>query len=320
MNEGKQFIKDLAHGSRVSSIFSVKYKHPPRGYRNGFMFTVGLADMSGEIEATYWGGSNPNTVHEVYDSFKEDDVISVSGIVGTFKERLKIDVDPDSGGMAPAEEYDADWFVARSTRDVDELLLTILKTAESMENIHLQELLRSFFKDADFVEKIKKAPAAMYIHHACIGGLLEHTLNVLNICEGVWDIYPSMDRDLLLSGAILHDIGKIQEFKVTTNIKISEEGMLLGHISVGLEMLQHRIRELEGFPEELAMKLSHIILSHHGKGEYGSPREPQFPEAAVVHYADEMDAKIFQYIRIKEDADTEDFHVYSKRLGQIYLK
>lgn len=341
----KRFVSDLEYGDKVSSVFSVKYKHPPRQYKNGFMFTVGLSDKTGEVGATYWGGTNLGKIQSVYDAFGVHDVVHITGLVGQFNEKLKIDINEKLGEISKAEEYDIENFVARTDKNIDEMLIDLFDIIGSISNPHLKALLDSFFGDADWSEQFKNAPAAMYIHQAYIGGLLEHTLNVANICMAIHNAYPSMDKDLLFTGAILHDIGKIKEFQVTTNIGISEVGMLRGHIPIGEGMLLEKIKEVEEnsrhyqsdemakgrlddylamgpgeFPEVLKSKLAHIILSHHGRGEYGSPKEPQFPEAAAIFYADECDAKIFQYVRAKADASTEDFHIYNKRLGQIYLR
>lgn len=317
----KQFIKDLEFGKKVESNFSVKYRHPLREYVNGFMFVIGLADKTGEIEAMYWGGRNLEKVKGVYESFRDGDVVYVSGIVGEFRDKLKIDINEGEGAIRKIEEYEIKDFIAETERNVEEMASEVREIINSIGNQHLKFLINSFFNDSEFFEEFKKAPAAMYIHHACVGGLLEHTLGVVKLCEAACSIYPQMDRELVLTGAILHDIGKLKEFRVTTNIKISEEGTLRGHIIIGDELVQKKIKSIEGFPEALRLKLSHIILSHHGSNEYQSPKEPQFPEAVAVHYADEFDSKLYQYTEIKEKAkESSDFRAYSKRLGEVYLK
>lgn len=317
----KQFVKDLEFGKKVESKFSVKYRHPPREYMNGFMFVVGLADKTGEIEAMYWGGKNLEKVRNVYESFREGDVVYVLGVAGEFRDKLKIDVNEGEGSIRKTEEYEIEDFIAESERNVEEMASELREIINSISSSHLKSLLNCFFGDSKFFEEFKKAPAAMYIHHACIGGLLEHTLGVVKLCGAACSIYPQMDRELVVTGAILHDIGKLRELRVTTNIKISEEGMLRGHIIIGDELVQKKIKSIEGFPEALRLKLSHIILSHHGSNEYQSPKEPQFPEAVAVHYADEFDAKLYQYMEIKEKAkESNDFRAYSKRLGGVYLK
>lgn len=316
-----QFVDKLILGERVESQFSVKYKHPVREYGKpfkGYMFVLGLADRTGEIELTYWGGRNKEDVQNLYDSIKENDVISVVGIVGRFKENLKIDVNEGTGKLEKTEDFDIEDFVP-SAKDMDKKEKEFFEIKNSVENPYLKKLLELFFDDREFFEKFRKAPAAMYIHQAYIGGLLEHTLNVAKICNFLSSVYP-LDKDILLASALLHDIGKIREFQVTTNIKQTEEGMLRGHITIGEEMILEKIKQIKDFPEVLKMKIAHIILSHHGNNEFGSPKEPQFSEAIAVYYADEFDSKLTQWIKIIQEADTEDFRIFSKRLGQVYLK
>jgi 3'-5' exoribonuclease len=317
--EKGQFICDLKFGDSVKGCFSVKYKHPPKEYKNGFMFTIGLADKTGEIEATYWGGKNKEKVRQIYDQFKEGDVISITGVVGEFRNRLKIDINEENE-IKKSTEYRLEDFVPKTEKNVDEMLLELREKISLIKNPNLRALLEAFFNDNDFVQKFKTAPAAMYIHHAYLGGLLEHTLNVVKLCQSTHKLYPQLNLDLLLAGSLLHDIGKTKEFVVTTNIKVSEEGMLRGHIVLGEEMMLKKVNKIPNFPRNLKMKLSHIILSHHGETSFGSPKQPQFAEAAAIYYADECDSKVNQYIKAKEMATTEDFRTYTKRLGEIYLK
>jgi 3'-5' exoribonuclease len=315
----KQFISDLKFGERVNSKFSVKYKHPPKEYKNGFMFTVGLADKTGEIEATYWGGKDEKVVKLLYDGFGENDVVIITGAVGEFRGRLRIDIN-EGDKIEKCTEYNFEDFVSKTDKDIEAMTGELLAIASSVKNSYLKSLLDSFLNNPSFLRKFKLAPAAMYIHQAYIGGLLEHTLNTAKLCKYMHALHPQLDLDLMLTGAILHDIGKIKEFIVTTNIKVSEEGMLRGHIILGEEMVMKKINHIPDFPENLRMKISHMLLSHHGDGEFGSPKKPQFAEAAAVYHADECDSKIHQYIKQKEAATTEDFRTYSKHLGEIYLR
>jgi len=318
-----QFIKDLRNNDPVESTFSVKYKHPPKKYVKGLMFGIGLTDRTGEIEATFWGkAGEEESVRKTYDSFQVNDIVVVSGKIGEFRNKLKINIDPEDGGIRKAKpsEYSIEDFIPRTNQDVEKIVENIKAIIQSFENPHLKRLLELFFEDENFMRSFKRVPAAMYMHHACIGGLLEHIWEVVQICQTAAAIHTSLNKDLLLAGAILHDCGKIEEFNVTTNIKVSEVGMLRGHISLGEEMVIEKIRSIKDFPSELKMKLLHIVLSHHGKKENGALKEPQFPEAATIYYADELSSKVTQYIRLKKDVDTEDFRTYSKTLGEIYLR
>ncbi len=318
----KQFISDLKVGDKIDSYFSVKYKRPIEMYTKGFRFRAGLADKTGEVELNYWGDKNKESIQNIYKNFDEGDVISVRGIVGEFRDNLKIDVNLESGYLKKLEsnEYDIETLLGKTNQDTNSMLNYIFDIIKSMQNQYLKKLLQSFFEDKEFVEEFKKIPASMYMHHACVGGLLEHTWGVVQICEIIAKIHPSLDKDLMYAGAILHDVGKISEFHVSTHIKVTERGMLRSHISIGEEMLLEKIKLIDNFPAQLKSKLLHIMISHHGEKEYGAVKEPQFPEAATVYLADYLDSRITQYIRIKKDAKTEDFRTYSKYLGEIYLK
>lgn len=321
----KQFITELKKGARVTSVFSLKYKEPIREYGKpfkGYMFSLGLSDKTGEISLNYFGSTDRNSVQKVYDGFNVGDVVFVDGNVSEFNSKLNINTSPPEGIVRKAleTEYSLGDYIAETNQDVDEMMAKIDETRAGIKNPHLKALLDSFFSDSEFVKAYKTTPAAMYMHHNCIGGLLEHNWGVLQLCEVTAKIHPSMDRDLLFCGAILHDIGKIAEFETTTHIKVSEEGMLRGHSSIGEEMILEKIRKIEGFPKQLKLKIVHMIIAHHGKKDNGCAKEPQFPEAYALYAADEFDAKITQYIRIKKDSNTEDFRVYTQRLGEIYLK
>jgi 3'-5' exoribonuclease len=321
MKMTKQFISELRMGDNVNSTFSIKYKHPPEQYKNGFRFTLGLADKTGEIELKYWGGEHKESVLAVYNSFKENDVVAVVGKVSSFRDRLEIHINEGAGSITSEESFEKEDFVLTAKENIAKVMHSIMSTIEAMKNPHLKQLLESFFSEKEFYESFSQAPAAMYMHHAYIGGLAVHTSHVVELCKSIIKIYPNLDSDLVLAGAILHDIGKIKEFSVTTNIKQTEEGMLCGHINLGEEMIFEQIKRMKDFPNTLKIKMAHMMLSHHGNNEYGSPQEPSFPEAVAVYYADEYDSKVEQFLRIKESANTEDFRVYSKRLGRgIYLK
>lgn len=316
------YIKDLKSGMIVDGLFSVKYKHGIRNYANGYMFDIGVADRTGEIEIYYWGGDNLSEVEKVFNGFSKNDVVHVKGVVSEWKGKLRIDVNPPEGDLSLVMEYNIEDFVAKTDKNIDDMFNSLITIIDTVHDSHLNQLLHSFFDDEEFVKSFKRASAAMYLHQAYIGGLLEHTLNVVEICKTLYALYPSMDYDLLITGAILHDIGKVKEFEISTNIRVSEEGMLIGHITLGAEMVMEKISKIPGFPDLLKMKLIHIILSHHGDGDYGSPREPMLPEAVAVHYADEADSKLHQYVKFRDEGRkiSDDFRIYNKYIGSIYLK
>ena len=316
----KQFINELKEGQPVDSTFSVKYRKSPSAYKNGYKFTAGLSDKTGEIELKYWGGPDKDAVQRMFDSFKEGDVIRVVGIVSKY-ERVEIHVNEGKGSVEKVLDYDRMDFVPMTKQNIEEMFAEIKRAIDGIQNPHLRQLLGAFFGNPAFVKEFKNAPAGITMHHAYIGGLLEHTLHVLRICRALLDIYPQLDRDLLFAGAILHDIGKTREYEVTTNIKQGEEGMLRGHITIGEEMVVEKIKEIPDFPGDLRMKVAHMMLAHHGNNEYGSPVVPAFAEAEAIYYADECDAKLDQHIDTKENPATEDFRVWSRKLRRpVYLK
>jgi len=213
-------------------------------------------------------------------------------------------------------EYDVSDFIRKTERDVEEMWTELASHIGSVKNPEIKKVVDHFFRDEDFIKRFRIAPAAMYIHHGWASGLLEHTLSVTNLALAMQKIHPTMDRDLVIAGALLHDIGKLEEFEVKTSITVTTKGMLIGHVTIGVRMLTDAMEKLET-PEILRMKLTHILLTH--MGEYGSSKLPSFPEAMAVHYADQADAKLTQMITLKEDASTEDDHIYSKDLGNVYL-
>lgn len=317
-----KFIRDLAVGDVVQDVFAVKYKKPPREYARGYVFEMRLSDVTGEITAKYWGDRNLALVRKLYDSFSADDVVYLTGTVKEFMDRPEIALSKENRDMVVRRsDYDIHDFIRASGKETGKMMPELLGIIGSVGNPHLKALLESLFvTDAAFVEKFRNSPGSMARHQNCIGGLLEHTLNVAKICGFICDIHPKLDRDLAVSGAILHDIGKTREYRMSTSIDISEEGMLLGHIVIGSDLVRGKIDAIPGFPADLKLKVLHMVLGHHGALEHGSPKKPQFPEAIAVFFADDTDAKLDYYIRLKEEARTEDPWIYNKELGHIYLR
>jgi 3'-5' exoribonuclease len=317
----RQFLKDLQEGDEVDDVFSIRYKKPPREYSKGYMFEVRLSDRSGNMNLKFWGPNDERLVDKIFEPLVSGGVVRVKGRVSSYKDSLEISVGEDDGiALAERSEYDIRDFVPTTERDVDQMMSRLNSFIRQVQDPFLSKLLRHFFANEEFVIRFKEAPASIQKHSNCIGGLLEHTLSVVEICAMVHSLKPKMDKDLLLTGAILHDIGKMNEYRITTNIDMSEEGMLLGHIFIGAEKLKEAIDGIDDFPPTLGFKLVHIVLSSHGRLEFGSPRLPQFAEAAAIHYADEMDAKVEQYIRVKEEARTEDDWTFDSDLRHIFLR
>ena len=299
----KQFVEDLREGDVVNDIYAVKIKNPPRQYKKGVWFDLVIIDKTGEINLKYWGGDNKERVKRLYDSFKIGDVIQVRlGNVEIFADKPQISVNETVGNIKKCKEseYDITNFVrALEKEKIQELLKTIKNEISKLKNNELRALLELFFSDSNFSERYCRSPSAITHHHNYVGGNLEHTLGVLRIGEIIAESYD-LDRDLILTGAILHDIGKIETYDydlTTERIVENDKGRLIGHIIIGQEMIQEKIELIKDFPEELAMNLKHLILSHHGKIEWGSPVEPATPEALALHHADLSDSQVKKLIQ-----------------------
>lgn len=313
-------ISELQANEQVKDLFVVRFKKPVEKTRNNtFYFSVRVQDAFGDIMLRYWGGENEQTVQSLYEIIKQDSVIYIEGLVKEFNGKLELNVNEGCLNVLQKGEYDLTDFIRKSEKDTEEMFAELKKTIDSIKNPELQKLLNAFFQDKEFVEKFKQSPAAMYKHHGWVSGLLEHTLSTVNICKDLAK-YHKLDRDLLLAGAILHDIGKIDEFETTSLIKITDKGNLLGHITLGVQMLSKKLETIE-VPEITKNKLLHILISHHGSLEYGCPKQPSFPEAFVIAKADELDALTTQMVDYKANAKTEDSFLYNKDFGtNIYLK
>jgi 3'-5' exoribonuclease len=245
-------------------------------------------------------------------------VVHVKGFVGSWKDRKKIDVNEGKGAINPTDDFDLTDFLPETKKDVEEMYSQVLELVDSVEHEGYKKLLETFFRDEEFARAFKRAPGAMFYHHAWLGGLLEHSLAVARVALEAAKGYET-NHDLIVTGALLHDIGKMKEFEVSTSIKVGEEGMLRGHVVIGEEMMREKARSI-GLEGRDLLKLSHLILAHHGKEEFGSPKPPMFVEAMLVYYADELDSKASQFARIKSETNTEDFRVYDRHWGQVYLK
>jgi len=318
----KQRVSGIKDGEKVDSYFSVKFKKPMRDYKYGLMFELRLADLSGEMTAKYWGDAERAEMEALHGSIATGDVVKVAGEAREFNGQLEIGIGKETGGILKVlkqGEYDRAELLARAPRDAEEMWKELAKLLGTLKDKDISSVVKSFVDDQEWAAKFKAAPASMLMHSNYIGGLLEHTLNVVKLCDSAAALFPKLDRDYAIAGAFLHDIGKIAELEMTSNIDVTESGMLRGHTVLGEEELNRRIAKLPNFPERTKLKLDHIVLSHHGKKEWGAPKEPQTPEAVLVHLADLLDAQVHQYIKIREEAVTEDKWIWDKRLGHVYL-
>jgi len=307
-----QYLADLRVGDYVDTIAIVKSKRSiPYRNRPGYYLTLILKDRTGAVDGRVWEDAE-RIDHEI----SERDVVRVRGIVELYQQLPQVRV--ASIEKVPEGEYDWSDLVPRTERDIDELWRKVTGTIESVQNPHLRSLLRSFFDDPEFTEAFKNAPASLYLHHNWVGGLIEHICSVLDLAEAICRNYPELDRDLLITGALLHDVGKIREYSWQADIDRTDEGRLLGHLILGDEMITERIKQIPNFPHELAMRIRHMLISHHGVGEWGSPRPPMTLEAAALHFLEFADAQLRKFATVlKERREPESpWTAYERTLGR----
>jgi 3'-5' exoribonuclease len=310
----KQFTSDLEIGGKAESIFVVADKKV-RKKRNGEDYcTVVLQDREGNIEGVLWTEVYLNT-----EDFNKGDFVLLQGDVKSYRGGRQIVINSLKKYKENGELKQSD-FIKVSKKNVDEMFEEIMGYVKSIKNNYLKRLLELFFSDEKFATDFKSATAAVQYHHAFRGGLLEHTLNVTKICDAIYEIYKNLNRDLLISGAILHDIGKIGEYRTKITTEVTDPGKLLGHITIGYGWILEKIKKIEGFPADLSNRLLHIILSHHGHKEFGSPKRPKILEAFVVYHVDHMDSDVGGYNLIMEaNKDGNDWSDYLKNFERAVL-
>ena len=287
-----KYIKDYKEGDRVFDIYLCKHKQSAVT-KNGKPYeSVVLQDKTGTIDAKVWEPNNAGIGE--YDTF---DYIEVYGEVNNFQGALQINVKRIR--VCQEGEYNSSDYLPVSSKDIEGMYKELLGFIDSIQNRYLKTLMEDMFKkDESFIKAFKKSSAAKTVHHGFVGGLLEHTLSVTKLCDFYCKSYPLLNRDLLLSAAICHDIGKTKELSLFPENDYTDEGQFLGHIIIGCEMVGERIRAIDGFPVVLANELKHCILSHHGELEYGSPKKPAIMEAVALTFADNTDAKMQTFTEI----------------------
>lgn len=289
------FVKNLKDGQIVNEVFLLREKllkdYSNSSGRPAKFLQLELADRTGTVTANCWDDGPV-----LFDQIEEGDLVKVRGKVTTYKGSLRITVE-NIVKVSPQELKLAD-FVPASSKDIEKMFAEIKKYCQEIKNHHLSELLNSFFKDEKFVENYKASPAGKSWHQAYLGGLLEHSLNVVKICDFSRELYPQIHRDLILTAAILHDIGKTQELKYPKILDYTDAGRLLGHISLQDAWVAEKMDQIKGFPEVLKIQLRHLLLSHHGEREAGSPKRPKTLEALVLHFADNLDASAAGFTEI----------------------
>jgi 3'-5' exoribonuclease len=313
------FVKDCAahENQNVTSSFVVASKQV-KAKKNGEPYlALTLCDRTGTIEAKIW-----DNVADVLEAFEQDDVVKVKGLLNKYNNRWQLTIHK----LRKADEPEIDFadYLPKTSQDIDQLWKKLGEFVASVKNLHLQALLQAFIADPEIVEGYRTAPAAKTLHHAFVGGLLEHVVSLMTLCDRVAGNYGGVDRDLLITGAFLHDIGKIYELSYGRSFSYTTRGQLLGHMIIELEMLHGKIAVVNQtlptpFPEDLKNLIEHLIISHHGQYEFGSPKLPMFPEALMLHYLDDLDSKMESMrAHFARETDSE-WTTYNPSLGRTLL-
>ncbi len=289
-------IKDIQDGQAVRGIFLVRQMSRAETRAGKPYLSLTLMDRTGELAGRVWDNADALAAHCPAGAF-----VQVTAQAQAYKDILQLKI--NNLQKVEATEVDPAEFLPATPADIPALKKELRKFIKSIENAHLQSLLQALFKNGDFFDKFCRAPAAKNMHHAYLGGLLEHTMAVARLADQTCGLYPELDRSLLLSGALLHDIGKVEEFSFEVfPFDYSDQGRLVGHFVIGVEMIHDVLKTLQGFPPDLADRLKHLILSHHGRHEFGSPVLPMTSEAFVLNLLDDLDAKMNFLNRLNEQA------------------
>jgi 3'-5' exoribonuclease len=281
----KQFIADIKAGDGVDDIFVLSEKILSQKRDGDNFLNVTISDKTGTLKGVVW-----DNVNQIATGITSGDFAYVNGSVSEYKGALQVVIKKME--PYPPDRVDPSDFLPQTSRNIEDMFERLVKRANSITTDYLKALTNAFFNDREFVNKFKTAPAAKKMHHAYIGGLLEHTVSMASLADKIAGHYGGVDRDLLLTGAILHDIGKIDEFDYQSKIDYSDKGRLLNHIVIGIKMVDDKLSGIHNFPEDQMLLLKHMIVSHHGTREFGSPEPPKTIEAILLNYIDEIDSKV----------------------------
>lgn len=302
-----KYIRDYKEGDRIFDIYLCKHKQSAVTKNGKAYDNVILQDKTGTLDAKIWDPNNPGI-----GEFDTLDYIEVYGDVTSFQGALQVNVKRIR--KCQEGEYEPSDYLPVSSKNIDEMFSQLLDIIKSIKNPYYKRLLELFFvEDAAFAQKFRTSSAAKRIHHGFVGGLLEHTLSVTKLCDYYCGVYPILKRDLLLTAAICHDMGKVREISLFPENDYTDDGQLLGHIVMGSQMVAERAAGIEGFPHQLLTQLQHCILAHQGKLEFGAPKTPALIEAMALYYADDTDAKLETFKEILENAgDTSEWLGYNR--------
>jgi len=278
------YVSELQPNQVITAMFLVQHKDIRQKKTGEPYLSLVLGDRTGDIDAKMW-----DNVSEVMDTFERDDFLKIRGLLQVYQNRLQLTVHRLQ--KQSEHEIDVTDYFPASARQPDEMFTELLNIIGTIRNPYLNALLRGLMEDPDIARRYRMAPAAKSIHHAYLGGLIEHVLSLCGLARLVASHYRDVDMDLLLTGVILHDIGKIYELSYDRSFSYSNDGQLLGHIIIALRLLDDKTRAIPGFPVKLRTLLEHMVISHHGELEFGSPKVPVFPEALLLHHLDNLDSK-----------------------------
>lgn len=305
-----RYINELREGDMVSDVYLCKNKQSSKTKAGKTYYSMLIQDKTGTVDAKIWDCGSHGIEH-----FETMDYIFITGRVTSFQGTNQLNI--ERVRRAQEGEYYSNDYLKCTDKDVDVMYDQIISMISKMEDIYLKQLAESFFvKDLEFAKAFKNHSAAKTVHHGFMGGLLEHTLGVANLCEFYCTQYPVLNRDLLITAAIFHDLGKLTELSPLPENDYTDEGQLVGHIVIGTMKLNERIQTIPEFPIQLARELIHCILAHHGELEYGSPKKPALIEALALTYADNTDAKMQTFMEVmineKEKADKGEWLGYNR--------
>jgi 3'-5' exoribonuclease len=307
------WISEIKEDDQVRGQYLVKLKRMGSTKKGDPFLSITLSDRTGDLEARVW-----ERAEELTRVFNEGDIVDIEGYASAYRGQLQLtltELRPVEGIEEPSI------FIEVTKEDVTKMMTQLREVLRGIGQPQIRALVEKFLADRHFIALFKKAPAAKSFHHSYIGGLLEHTLSVCRMARLVADHYPDLDGDFLLAGAFLHDIGKVKELRFGGLIDYTDEGRLIGHLTLGAAMLDEKLADLDGFPEEVSLRLKHLILSHHGEHEFGSPKRPKFLEAFALHMIDDLDAKINGLTRFMErDRQEGNWTDFNRLFERYFLK
>ncbi len=316
----RRYVSQLAHQEAIDQIFLASDKQL-RPNRNGNLYLqLELSDRSGSIGARMWNASEQD-----YRGFENGDYVRVEGCTQLFQGTIQLIA--SNIRKAPVSEVDPDDFMILGSKEIDQLVVKLGAMLREMHDPYLLNLAECYLLDEELMRKLGRAPAGVKNHHAYVGGLIDHIVHLMELVTAVAPLYPEINRDLLLMGAFLHDVGKVDELTYERDFAYSDEGQMIGHVVMAVGMLEKKLREVERLsgdplPEELVLRLKHMIVSHHGQYEYGAPKLPMTLEAVALHHLDNLDAKLHSFEQLMRDDPNVDspWTTYSHSLGRKLYK